>query len=151
MTRSSTEGDNMHFAGWADHPLSLQRCCPVEECWETDEAASCATRCGEGADKDGETTLQAHVSSFLLQVEKKVPKKLYNPIKTVPPLIVEKPSNFFKQVNEAKEVGKAFVALSTCMHGLKLELGEFKNIWMKYSEIWTVDRMQFIEEMEVEI
>ena len=83
-------------------------------------------------------------------MEKKAPKKLYNPIKTVPPLIVEKASNFFKQVNEAKEVGKAFVALSTCMHGLKLELGEFKKIWMKYSEIWTVDRMQFIEEMEVE-
>ena len=93
-----------------------------------------------------------HRTSFVaLQVEKKAPKKLYNPIKTVPPLIVEKASNFFKQVNEAKEVGKAFVALSTCMHGLKLELGEFKKIWMKYSEIWTVDRMQFIEEMEVQI
>ena len=54
------------------------------------------------------------------------------------------------QVNEAKDVGKAFVALSTCMQGLKLELGEFKQIWMKYSEIWTVDRVQFIDEMEVE-
>ena len=53
------------------------------------------------------------------------------------------------QVNEAKDVGKAFVALSTCMQGLKLELGEFKQIWMKYSEIWTVDRVQFIDEMEV--
>ena len=78
---------------------------------------------------------------------------------------MEKASNFFKQVNEdfhlhfplslsqvneAKDVGKAFVALSTCMQGLKLELGEFKQIWMKYSEIWTVDRVQFIEEMEVE-
>ena len=53
-------------------------------------------------------------------------------------------------MNEAKDVGKAFVALSTCMQGLKLELGEFKQIWMKYSEIWTVDRVQFIDEMEVE-
>ena len=120
----------------------------MEECGEADKAGSPAG-CGQGADKDGETNLQVY--SLVLQVEKKVPKKLYNPIKTVPPLIVEKASNFFKQVNEAKEVGKAFVALSTCMHGLKLELGEFKNIWMKYSEIWTVDRMQFIEEMEVQI
>ena len=120
----------------------------MEECGQAGEAGI-AARCGQGADKDGETALQAH--SFVLQVEKKVPKKLYNPIKTVPPLIEEKASNFFKQVNEAKEVGKAFVAVSTCMHGLKLELGEFKKIWMKYSEIWTVDRTQFIEEMEVEI
>ena len=124
----------------------------MEECGEAGKAG-CPAGGGQGAGKDSETSLQVYLffTSFVLQVEKKVPKKLYNPIKTVPPLIVEKASNFFKQVNEAKEVGKAFVALSTCMHGLKLELGEFKKIWMKYSEIWTVDRMQFIEEMEVKI
>ena len=68
----------------------------MEECGEAGEAG-CAARCGKGADKDGEAVLQVH--SFVLQVGKKVPKKLYNPIKTVPPLIEEKASNFFKQVS----------------------------------------------------
>ena len=61
---------------------------------------------------------------------------------------MEKPSNFYKSVSEAKDVAKAQVALSICMNGLKLELGAFKSIWMKYAEVWTVDRTKYIEDME---
>ena len=61
---------------------------------------------------------------------------------------MEKPSNFYKSVSEAKDVAKAQVGLSICMNGLKLELGAFKSIWMKYAEVWTVDRSKYIEDME---
>ena len=38
------------------------------------------------------------------------------------------------------KVTKAYSMLSSCLSGLKLELGHFQNIWKKYSEIWNVER-----------
>ena len=79
--------------------------------------------------------------------ESKKERKLYNPVKTEIPLIDELESNFYKSVAETKDVTKSLTVLSTCMKGLKLELTQFKSIWKKYSEVWTVDKEQFIEEM----
>ena len=79
----------------------------------------------------------------------KKPRRLYDPKKVHVPLILEKPANFYKAVCDSKEVAKAFVTLSTCMHALKLELGNFKKIWQKYSNVWSIDRDRFIEDMEV--
>ena len=70
-------------------------------------------------------------------------------------MIEEQQSNFHKAVSESKEVldkhtmqkqmhffqvTKAYSMLSSCLSGLKLELGHFQNIWKKYSEIWNVER-----------
>ena len=75
-------------------------------------------------------------------------RKMYEPVKIEPDLITEKQHNFFKIVTDNKEVAKAIVTLSNCLHGFKLELGTFKNSWMKFSELWTIDRGNFIKEME---
>ena len=65
------------------------------------------------------------------------------------PLILEKPVNFYKAVADSKDVAKAFVSLSTCMHGLRLELDAFRGVWQKYSQVWSVDRIEYIDIMEV--
>ena len=75
-------------------------------------------------------------------------KRLYVQDKVEKPLIDEQPTNFYKIVSESKDVTKSLGVLSTCMHGFKLELAGFKSIWEKYSEIWTIDREDYIEEME---
>ena len=80
---------------------------------------------------------------------RKATRKLYNPGKVHVPLILEKPVNFYKAVADSEDVAKAFVSLSTCMHGLRLELDTFRGVWQKYSQVWTVDRIEYIDIMEV--
>ena len=77
-------------------------------------------------------------------------KKLYVAVKVEPELIVERPNSFYKLVYENKEVNKAVISLSNCLHGFKLELGGFRDLWKKYSEIWTMDKNEFIQNMEEE-
>ena len=74
-------------------------------------------------------------------------KPLYNPVKVEIPLIDEKEINFFKSVAETKEVTKSQTVLSNCMKGLKLELISFKTIWKKYSDVWTVNKENYIAEL----
>ena len=84
---------------------------------------------------------------FVPNCESTKEKALYNPMKVEKPLIEEQQSNFYKTVSESKEVTKGYSMLSSCLSGLKLELGHFQSIWEKYSEIWTVDREEFIADM----
>ena len=79
--------------------------------------------------------------------EKQKKKPLYNPVKVEIPLIDEKETNFYKSVSETKDVTRSLTVLSTSMKGLKLELTQFKAIWKKYSEVWMIDRDEYIEEM----
>ena len=72
--------------------------------------------------------------------------KLYNPIKIEKPLIEELSPSFYKCVAESKEVTKAFSILTTTFANQKVEMTEFKSIWVKYSEIWMHDRVETIEE-----
>jgi len=68
-------------------------------------------------------------------------------VKTEKPLIEEQQSNFFKAVSESKEVTKGFGMLANCMSGMKLELSQFQMIWERYSEIWTVDREEYVDSL----
>ena len=77
-------------------------------------------------------------------------RKLYIQNKVEKPLIKEQATNFYKIVSESKDVTKALGVLSTSMHGFKLELTSFKSIWQNYSELWTIDRDDYIETMEKE-
>ena len=76
-----------------------------------------------------------------------VKKKLYDPVKVEIPLIEAQATNFYKQVIDTKDVIKSIQFLSKCMEGLKLELGPFRTIWKKYSEVWTIDREDYIVKM----
>ena len=58
--------------------------------------------------------------------------KLYSAKKEEKPVIVEKPSNFFKSVSESKEVSKMYSMLSGCMQGVKMEFTIFSRIWDPY-------------------
>ena len=84
---------------------------------------------------------------FIPSCDSNKEKALYNPMKVEKPLIEEQTSNFFKIVSESKEVTKGYSMLSSCLSGLKLELSNFQSVWDKYSEIWTVDREEFISDM----
>ena len=77
-------------------------------------------------------------------------RKMYVAVKVEPDLIVEKHQSFFKTVTENKEVAKMVFGLSTCLHGFKLELSNFKSSWKKFSQLWTIDRKDFIAKMEEE-
>jgi hypothetical protein len=57
------------------------------------------------------------------------------------------PEHFFKAVSESKEVTKGFGMLANCMSGMKLELSQFQMIWERYSEIWTVDREEYVDSL----
>ena len=76
--------------------------------------------------------------------QKETTKKLFNPVKTVIPLVEELEFNFYKSVADVKEVQKSQEVLSTCMKNLKLELSQFKAIWKKYSELWTTNKDEYI-------
>ena len=78
--------------------------------------------------------------------EDKAIEKLYNPIKIEKPLIEELTPSFYKCVSESKEVTKAFSILTTTFSNQKIELASFKATWDKYSELWTKDRQETIEE-----
>ena len=72
------------------------------------------------------------VNSF--QIRNKIPHKLffyrlYSSRKEEKPVIVEKPSNFYKTVSESKEVTKMYSMLSGCMQGIKMEFTDFIKIW----------------------
>merc|ERR1712155_388797 len=84
---------------------------------------------------------------FIPSCDSNKEKALYNPMKVEKPLIEEQTSNFFKIVSESKEVTKGYSMLSSCLSGLKLELSNFQSVWDKYSEIWTVDREEYISDM----
>ena len=87
---------------------------------------------------------------FTPQSETVPEKKMYVAVRVEPELIVERHHNFFKTISENKEVTKALVGLSNCLHSFKLELATFKTIWLKYSSLWTVDRDNYIIGMEEE-
>ena len=74
-------------------------------------------------------------------------KKLYNASKVEIPLIEEQPSNFSKVVSESKEVTKSLGMLANAMSGMKLELTAFQSIWQRYSEVWTYDREEYVDEI----
>jgi hypothetical protein len=57
------------------------------------------------------------------------------------------PEHCFKAVSESKEVTKGFGMLANCMSGMKLELSQFQMIWERYSEIWTVDREEYVDSL----
>lgn len=82
-----------------------------------------------------------------VSADQKKKKKLYNPVKVEIPLIDELEYNFYKNVCEVKDVTKSQDLLGTSMKGLKLELGQFKSVWKKYSEIWTTNKDQYILDM----
>ena len=85
------------------------------------------------------------VPGFVPNCESAKEKKLYSAVKTEKPLIDEQQSNFFKAVSDSKEVTKGFGMLANCMSGMKLELSQFQMIWERYSEIWTVDREEYVD------
>ena len=55
--------------------------------------------------------------------------RLYSSRKEEKPVIVEKPSNFYKTVSESKEVTKMYSMLSGCMQGIKMEFTDFIKSW----------------------
>ena len=76
-----------------------------------------------------------------VQQERPKPKpKLYNPVKKKKTVIDEKTNNFYGAVSENKEVTKAMAQLSSCMAGMRVELSHFNERWLKYKELWEVDR-----------
>ena len=76
----------------------------------------------------------------------KVQQKLYNPVKSKKPLIEAKANNYHSAVAENKEVNKSFAQFSSCMAGLRMELTKFNERWLKYSELWDVDKEVFIHD-----
>ena len=74
-------------------------------------------------------------------------RKLYSAVKIEVPLIEEQQSNFYKAVSESKEVTKSYSMLANCMSGMKLELTQFQTIWERYSEVWTYDREDYVEDL----
>jgi dynein heavy chain len=78
--------------------------------------------------------------------ESKKEMRLYNPVKAKAPLIVSKSNNFYSSVMENKEVVKALAQLSSCMAGMKMELTKFNQRWQKYSEVWTTDMDDFLND-----
>ena len=76
----------------------------------------------------------------------KVQQKLYNPVKSKKPLIEAKANNYHSAVSENKEVNKSFAQFSSCMAGLRMELTKFNERWLKYSELWDVDKEVFIHD-----
>ena len=87
------------------------------------------------------------VPGFVPNCDSAKEKALYNPMKVEKPLIEEQQSNFHKAVSESKEVTKAYSMLSSCLTGLKLELSHFQSIWKKYSDLWNIEREEYIAEM----
>ena len=85
------------------------------------------------------------VPGFVPNCESAKEKKLYSAVKTEKPLSDEQQSNFFKAVSDSKEVTKGFGMLANCMSGMKLELSQFQMIWERYSEMWTVDREEYVD------
>ena len=79
--------------------------------------------------------------------KKATKKSLFNPVKLVVPLIEELEFNFFKSVADTKDVTKSQDVLAICMKGFKLELVQFKSIWKKYSELWTLNKDNYIFEL----
>ena len=77
-------------------------------------------------------------------------RKLYVAEKIEPDLIPEKQNSFYKLVSENKDIVKTMMTLSTCLSGFQLELSDFKKSLQKFSELWTVDRDNFIVKMEEE-
>ena len=89
-------------------------------------------------------------AEFTPQLEPVPEKKMYVAVRVEPELIIERHQNFFKAISENKEVAKALVLLSNCLHGFKLELSTFKSSWLKFSQLWTIDRDEYIIGMEEE-
>ncbi|CAB4063578.1 DNAH [Lepeophtheirus salmonis] len=70
--------------------------------------------------------------------------RLYSAVKEEKPVIIEKPSNFYKIVSESKEVTKVNTMLANCMQGIKLEFSGFVKVWESYKHIWEIDREDII-------
>ena len=90
---------------------------------------------------------EGNIPGFIPNCESTKEKKLYNPVKVEIPLIDPKQSNFFKAVSESKEVTKSFSLLSSSLSTFRLNLFEFKVIWEKYAEVWTVDKQTFAKDI----
>ena len=88
-----------------------------------------------------------NIPGFVPNCESNKEKKLYNPIKVEIPLIEEKQSNFFKAVSESKEATKGVSLLANALSNFPMDLAQFNSIWYKYSEVWTIEKENFMKEM----
>ena len=86
-----------------------------------------------------------NIPGFVPNCESNKEKKLYNPIKVEIPLIEEKQSNFFKAVSESKEATKGVSLLANALSNFPMDLAQFNSIWYKYSEVWTIEKENFMK------